>query len=129
MQQMEVLAAVEPGFRVLSGDDSFTFPLMALGGVGVISVVSNEIPGEMTKLAHLLLEGKLEEARKLHFSLLPLMQVNFIETNPIPVKAALAMMGMIEEVYRLPLVPMKAENRAKLEEVLGARGLVQPQRV
>ncbi len=129
VQQMEVFAAVEPDFRVLSGDDSFTFPLMALGGVGIVSVVSNEIPGEMTKLAHLLLEGKLEEARKLHFSLLPLMQVNFIETNPIPVKAALAMMGMIEEVYRLPLVPMKAENRAKLEEVLGARGLVQPQRV
>jgi 4-hydroxy-tetrahydrodipicolinate synthase len=129
VQQMEVFAAVEPDFRVLSGDDSFTFPLMALGGVGIVSVVSNEIPGEMTKLAHLLLEGKLEEARKLHFSLLPLMQVNFIETNPIPVKAALAMMGMIEEVYRLPLVPMKAENRAKLEKVLGARGLVQPQSV
>ena len=124
VQQMEVLAAVEPGFRVLSGDDSFTFPLMALGGVGIISVISNEIPGEMTKLAHLLLEGKLEEARKLHFSLLPLMQVNFIETNPIPVKAALAMMGMIEEVYRLPMVPMKPENRAKLEKVLSAQGLL-----
>ena len=129
VQQMEVLAAVEPGFRVLSGDDSFTFPLMALGGVGIISVISNEIPGEMTRLAHLLLEGKLEEARKLHFSLLPLMQVNFIETNPIPVKAALAMMGMIEEVYRLPMVPMKPENRAKLEKVLSAQGLLQPQKV
>jgi 4-hydroxy-tetrahydrodipicolinate synthase len=99
VQQMEVLAAVEPGFRVLSGDDSFTFPLMALGGVGIISVVSNEIPAQMARLAHLMLEGKLEAARQLHFSLLPLMQVNFIETNPIPVKAALAMMGMIEEVY------------------------------
>jgi 4-hydroxy-tetrahydrodipicolinate synthase len=124
VQQMEVLAAVPPGFRVLSGDDSFTFPLMALGGVGVISVISNEIPGEMTRLAHLLLEGKLEAARQLHFSLLPLMQVNFIETNPIPVKAALAMMGMIEEVYRLPMVPMKPENRAKLEKVLAAQGLL-----
>jgi 4-hydroxy-tetrahydrodipicolinate synthase len=129
VQQMEVLAAVEPGFRVLSGDDSFTFPLMALGGVGIVSVVSNEIPAEMTRLAHLLLEGKLEAARQLHFSLLPLMQVNFIETNPIPVKAALAMMGMIEEVYRLPMVPMKAENRAKLEKVLAAQGLLQPQKV
>jgi 4-hydroxy-tetrahydrodipicolinate synthase len=129
VQQMEVLAAVEPGFRVLSGDDAFTFPLMALGGVGIISVVSNEIPAEMTRLAHLLLEGKLEAARQLHFSLLPLMQVNFIETNPIPVKAALAMMGMIEEVYRLPMVPMKAENRAKLEKVLAAQGLLQPQKV
>jgi len=129
VQQMEVLAAVEPDFRVLSGDDAFTFPLMALGGVGIISVVSNEIPAEMTRLAHLLLEGKLEAARQLHFSLLPLMQVNFIETNPIPVKAALAMMGMIEEVYRLPMVPMKAENRAKLEKVLAAQGLLQPQKV
>jgi 4-hydroxy-tetrahydrodipicolinate synthase len=128
VQQMEVLAAVPPGFRVLSGDDSFTFPLMALGGVGVISVISNEIPGEMTRLAHLLLEGKLEAARQLHFSLLPLMQVNFIETNPIPVKAALAMMGMIEEVYRLPVVPLKPENRAKLEKVLAAQGLLPPQK-
>ena len=125
VQQMEVLAAVAPGFRVLSGDDSFTFPLMALGGVGIISVVSNEIPGEMTKLAHLLLEGKLEAARQLHFSLLPLMQMNFVETNPIPVKAALAMMGLIEQVYRLPMVPMRAENRAKLEKVLAAQGLLQ----
>jgi len=123
-QQMEVLSAVEPGFRVLSGDDAFTFPLMALGGVGVISVVSNEIPGPMTRLAHLMLEGKLAEARKLHFHLLPLMQANFLETNPIPVKAALAMMGLIEEVYRLPLVPMKPENRAKLEKALAVQGLL-----
>ncbi len=129
VQQMEVLAAVPPTFRVLSGDDAFTFPLMALGGVGIISVVSNEIPAEMTRLAHLLLEGKLEAARLLHFDLLPLMQVNFIETNPIPVKAALAMMGMIEEVYRLPMVPMKAENRALLEKVMAEQGLLQPQKV
>jgi len=123
-QQMQVLDAVGPGFRVLSGDDAFTLPLMALGGVGVISVVANEIPGPMTKLAHLMLEGKLEEARKLHFQLLPLMQANFIETNPIPVKAALAMMGMIKEVYRLPMIPMKPENRAKLEKALAAQGLL-----
>jgi 4-hydroxy-tetrahydrodipicolinate synthase len=129
VQQMEALAAVPPSFRVLSGDDSFTFPLMALGGVGIISVISNEVPGEMTRLAHLLLEGKIEAARQLHFSLLPLMQVNFIETNPIPVKAALAMMGMIEETYRLPMVPMKPENRAKLEKVLGAQGLLPPQKL
>jgi 4-hydroxy-tetrahydrodipicolinate synthase len=124
-QQMQVLEAVEPGFRVLSGDDAFTFPLMALGGVGVISVVANEIPGPMTRLAHLMLEGKIEEARKLHFQLLPLIQANFIETNPIPVKAALAMMGMIKEVYRLPMVPMKPENRAKLEKALAAQGLIE----
>ncbi len=128
-QQMEVLSSVEPGFGVLSGDDSFTFPLMALGGQGIISVIANEIPGPMARLAHWLLEGKFDEARKLHFELLPLMQVNFIETNPIPVKAALAMMGMIQEVYRLPMVPMKPENRAKLEKVLAAQGLLQPQKV
>ena len=129
VQQMEVLTAGEPGFRVLSGDDAFTFPLMALGGAGIISVVSNEIPGPMTRLAHLMLDGKIEEARKLHFQLLPLMQANFIETNPVPVKAALAMMGLIEEVYRLPLLPMKPENRAKLEKVLAAQGLLQAQKV
>ena len=128
-QQMEVLNAVEPGFRVLSGDDAFTFPLMALGGVGVISVASNETPGPMTRLARLLLDGRYDEARKLNAELLPLMQANFIETSPIPVKAALAMMGMIEEVYRLPLVPMKPENRAKLEQVLARQGLLQPQKV
>jgi 4-hydroxy-tetrahydrodipicolinate synthase len=123
-QQMEVLSAVEPSFRVLSGDDAFTFPLMALGGVGVISVVSNEIPRQMMQFTHSLLDGRLNEARKLHFQLLPLMQANFLETNPIPVKAALAMMGLIEEVYRLPLVPMKPENRAKLEKALAAQGLL-----
>jgi 4-hydroxy-tetrahydrodipicolinate synthase len=128
-QQMEVLQAVEPDFCVLSGDDAFTFPLMALGGVGVISVASNEVPGPMSGLAHLLLEGKYDEARKLNAQLLPLMLGNFVETSPIPVKAALAMMGMIEEVYRLPLVPMKTENRAKLEKLLAAQGLLQPQRV
>jgi 4-hydroxy-tetrahydrodipicolinate synthase len=124
VQQMEVLNAVPPGFRVLSGDDAFTFPLIAVGGVGVISVVSNEIPGPMVRLAHLALEGKYDEARQLNAQLLPLIQVNFIETNPIPVKAALAMLGMIEEVYRLPLVPMRPENRAKLEKVLAAQGLL-----
>ena len=128
-QQMEVLNSVAPGFRVLSGDDAFTFPLMALGGVGVISVASNEIPGPMTRLVSLLREGRYDEARKLNPELLPLMQANFIETSPIPVKAALAMMGMIEEVYRLPLVPMKSENRAKLEKVLAAQGLLQTQKV
>ncbi len=129
IQQMEVLALVDPGFLVLSGDDAFTLPLMAAGGVGVISVASNEIPGPMTRLAHLCLDGKFDAARKLNTQLLPLMQANFIETNPIPVKAALAMMGMIEEVYRLPMVPMKPENRAKLEKVLLAQGLLQAQKV
>jgi 4-hydroxy-tetrahydrodipicolinate synthase len=129
VQQMEVLNAVQSGFRVLSGDDTFTFPLMALGGKGVICTTSNQIPAQMTMLTHLLLEGQYDEARKLHFYLLPLMQANFLETNPIPVKAGLAMMGMIEEVYRLPMVPMKPENRAKLERVMAAQGLFQAQKV
>jgi len=129
VQQMEVLNAVEPAFRVLSGDDAFTLPLIAAGGVGVISVASNEVPGAMTRLTHLCLEGRCDEARKLNAQLLPLMQANFIETSPIPVKAALAMMGMIEEVYRLPLVPLKPENRLKLEKILAAQGLLQEQRV
>lgn len=128
-QQAEVLRLVPADFKVLSGDDAFTFPLMALGGVGVISVVSNAIPRQITHLAHLLLDGNYDEARKLNTKLLPLMQVAFIETNPVPVKAALAMMGMIQEVYRLPMCPMKPENRAKLEKELLAQGLLQPQKV
>ncbi len=128
VQQMEVIRAVGSDFAILSGDDAFTFPLMALGGKGVISVASNEVPGSMSRLVRLLREGEYDEARKLNEQLLPLMQVNFIETSPIPVKAALAMMGMIEEIYRLPLVPMKPENRAKLEKVLLAQGLVQAKR-
>ena len=87
-------------------------------------MISNEIPGSHGSTHAPALEGKYDEARKLNAQLLPLMQVNFIETNPIPVKAALAMMGMIEEVYRLPMVPMKPENRAKLEKVLAAQGLL-----
>ncbi|MGH9377108.1 MAG: 4-hydroxy-tetrahydrodipicolinate synthase [Terriglobia bacterium] len=128
VQQMEILNAAGRGFVVLSGDDAFTFPLMALGGAGVISVASNEIPGPMSRLTRLLLDGKYDEARKLNAQLLPLMQVNFIETSPIPVKAALALMGMIEEIYRLPLVPMKPENHVKLEKVLVAQGLLQAER-
>jgi len=128
-QQMEVLRLVDPKFKVLSGDDAFTFPLMALGGAGVISVISNEIPKQMTNLVHLLLDGKYDDARRLNAKLLPLMKVNFIETNPIPVKAALAMMGKIKEVYRLPMCPMKPENRARLESALVAEGLLQTQKV
>ncbi|MGH9342932.1 MAG: 4-hydroxy-tetrahydrodipicolinate synthase [Terriglobia bacterium] len=124
VQQIEVINRVDPSFAVLSGDDSFTLPLMSAGGVGVISVVSNQIPGPMSRLARLLLDGNYAEARKLNAKLFPLMQANFIETNPIPVKAGLAMMGMIEEVYRLPMVPMRPENRAKLEKVMAAQGLV-----
>lgn len=124
VQQMEVINRVNSSFAVLSGDDSFTLPLMSIGGMGVISVVSNQVPGPMTRLARLLLEGNYTEARKLNAKLFPLMQANFFETNPIPVKAGLAMMGMMEEVYRLPMVAMRPENRAKLEKVMVAQGLV-----
>src|SRR5205814_5308050 len=93
MQQMELLTLVDPGFAVLSGDDAFTFPLMSLGGVGLISVASNEIPGPMTRLAHLLLDGRYDAARKLSAELLPLMQANFLETSPIHVKAAPVITG------------------------------------
>ena len=117
-QVSEIVRTAEPGFRVLSGDDTLTLPLIGVGGVGVISVAANEAPGPMSKLVRLALENRWDEARKLNAHLLPLMQANFIETSPIPVKAALAMMGLIKEVYRLPLVPMKADNRARLEKVL-----------
>ncbi len=123
-QQADLFRAVPESFKVFSGDDSITLPLMALGGVGVISVASNEVPAEMTRLTHFCLEGKFAEARKLQHRLLPLMQANFLESNPIPVKAALAMMGLIEEVYRLPLVPMKPANRARLEQILVETGVV-----
>ena len=117
-QVSEIVRTAEPGFRVLSGDDALTLPLISVGGLGVISVAANEAPGPMSKLVRLALDNRWDEARKLNAHLLPLMQANFIETSPIPVKAALAMMGLIKEVYRLPLVPMKADNRARLEKVL-----------
>ncbi len=124
-QQMELLRTAPVGFRVFSGDDSRTFALMALGGAGVISVVSNEAPSRVARLTRLLGEGNYVEARKLHFELLPLFRANFYETNPIPVKAALAMMGLVEEVYRLPMVPMQPDNRDRLKQVLHAQGLLQ----
>ncbi len=118
VQITEIINTARPGFRVLAGDDSMTLPLIGVGGVGVISVVSNEVPGPMAKMVRAALENRWDEARKINARYLPLMQANFIETSPIPVKAALAKMGLIEEVYRLPLVGMRPENRKKFEEVL-----------
>lgn len=126
-QMAEVIHAVPEGFAVLSGDDAVTVPLMALGGRGVVSVASNEVPAEMSRLTALCLAGDFAAARQLNRRLLPLMQANFIESNPIPVKAALAMMGLIEEKYRLPLAPMKPENRTRLEKVLDGLGLLEVQ--
>jgi 4-hydroxy-tetrahydrodipicolinate synthase len=126
-QLCDLFNYVPQDFTVLSGDDAATLPLMSLGGAGVISVVSNIAPREMCELTHAALANDWESARKLHRKLLPLMKTAFIESNPIPVKAGLAMMGRMEEVYRLPLVPMHKENRAKLEKVIRELGLVKKQ--
>ncbi|PYU06777.1 MAG: 4-hydroxy-tetrahydrodipicolinate synthase [Acidobacteria bacterium] len=124
-QMSAILNAVPNDFLVLSGDDSITLPLIALGGRGIISVVSNEIPAEMTRLTKLCLEGDFSAARAVHRRYAPLMEVNFVESNPIPVKAAMAEMGLLEPVWRLPLVPPKAENRARIRGVLESLGLAE----
>jgi 4-hydroxy-tetrahydrodipicolinate synthase len=123
-QMASVVHQVPESFNVLSGDDSITIPLVALGGRGIISVVSNEIPGEMTKLARLAMAGDFVGARALQRTWLPLMDVNFVESNPIPVKAAMAMMGWCEPVWRLPMTAPSAQNHAKIEAVLKAAGLL-----
>jgi len=122
-QMANVLQEVPPSFTVLSGDDAVTIPLMALGGRGVISVVSNQIPAAMTQLAQACLRGDFETARAIQRRYLPLMNVNFVESNPIPVKAAMGLMGLLEPVYRLPLGPPAAASMAKIERVLEAAGL------
>jgi 4-hydroxy-tetrahydrodipicolinate synthase len=123
-QMASVIHQVPPDFIVLSGDDAITLPLTALGGRGIISVASNEIPAEMTKLAQLCLTGNFAAAREVQRKYLPLMEVNFIESNPIPVKAAMALMGLLEPVYRLPMVPPKEEPLARIERVLESLGLM-----
>jgi 4-hydroxy-tetrahydrodipicolinate synthase len=123
-QVAELASQVPPDFLIFSGDDAITLPIIALGGKGIISVASNEIPREMTEMTHAALSGKWEKARVLQKKLLPLMKLNFIETSPAPVKAALAMMGMIDEVIRLPLVPIQEESRTKLRAELKKLGLI-----
>jgi 4-hydroxy-tetrahydrodipicolinate synthase len=117
-QVMDLLQARPAGFSVLSGDDNLTLPIMALGGDGVISVASNLVPARMAELAGKALAGRWDEARSLHYALLPLFKAIFVETNPIPIKAALAMKGLIEETYRLPMCEMKPANRDKLGKTL-----------
>ena len=123
-QMAQVIHQVPPSFTVLSGDDAITIPLIALGGRGIISVVSNEIPKEMTQLAQAALDGDYPRARELQRKYLPLMDVNFVESNPIPVKAAMALMGLLEPVWRHPLVPPSPANQAKIEKVLEPLGLL-----
>jgi 4-hydroxy-tetrahydrodipicolinate synthase len=115
---MEILRDRPEGFRVVSGDDSFTLAIIALGGDGLISVASNEVPDLMSRMVDMALAGDWEEARALHYQLLPLMETNFIESSPGPVKAAMAMMGLLEENFRLPLVPVQEKSRVRLREVL-----------
>jgi 4-hydroxy-tetrahydrodipicolinate synthase len=122
-QMANVIHEVPPGFAVLSGDDAITIPLMALGGRGIISVASNEIPGEMTQLAQACLRGDFEAARRIQARFLPLMNVNFVESNPIPVKAAMGLMGLLDPVWRLPMCPPAAANLTRIEKVLEAVGL------
>ncbi|MBI3005342.1 MAG: 4-hydroxy-tetrahydrodipicolinate synthase [Ignavibacteriales bacterium] len=117
-QIMEIARNKPAHFSLLSGDDAFTLPLMAVGGDGCISVVANETPREFSDLVSSCLKGDWQTALKLHNMLLPLMNANFLESNPIPVKAALTMMGMVEESYRLPMVPITEKNRDKLKQIL-----------
>jgi 4-hydroxy-tetrahydrodipicolinate synthase len=123
-QIAEVINAVPERFLVFSGDDAVTLPVISLGGVGIISVASNEIPHEMSAMTRAALNNDWTTARSLHRKYLPLMQANFTESSPMPVKAVLAMMGRIEEVYRLPLVPMRRDTRSRLQKVAAEAGLI-----
>ena len=123
-QMASIIQVVPPEFAVLSGDDAITLPLIALGGRGLISVVSNEIPSEMTQLVRLCLAGDFAAARALQRQFLPLMDVNFVESNPIPVKAAMGLMGLLDPVYRLPMVPPQPQNLEKIKSVLSQLGLL-----
>lgn len=124
LQMSEVIRLCGPNFDVLSGDDQMTFPLMALGGKGVISVVTNIVPQKMSAMAKSMLEGDIDAGRAVHFEIFELCQAMFIETNPIPVKAALALMGKIEPEFRLPLCPPSEANLAKLRGVLEKCGIL-----
>jgi len=119
-QMVEICGAVPNNFLVLSGDDALTLPLMAVGGHGIISVAGNEVPAEMARMVEHAERNDFAAARRIHAEILPLMLVNFIESNPIPVKCAMAVMGLLEEVFRLPMVPPREASRAKIQQVLAA---------
>jgi 4-hydroxy-tetrahydrodipicolinate synthase len=123
-QMCEICRAVPPEFLVLSGDDALTLPLMAVGGRGIISVVSNEIPADMVHMVEAAERNDFAAARAVHARILPLMQVNFVESNPIPVKFAMAALGLLEEAYRLPMVPPQPASRDKIQKVLKELGLL-----
>jgi 4-hydroxy-tetrahydrodipicolinate synthase len=121
---MEFILQKPEDFAVLSGDDNMTFPLVSVGGKGVISVASNFVPKDMVEFVEKAVRGEVEEARKSHYRLLPLFKALFIETNPIPVKAAMSMKGLLKEVYRLPMCPMQEGNKKKLEGVIKDLGII-----
>jgi 4-hydroxy-tetrahydrodipicolinate synthase len=126
IQQMaEILRAVPETFQVLSGDDAITLPLMAIGGRGIISVASNSVPAEMAQMVEAAERGDFQAARIIHHRLLPLLLVNFVESNPGPVKFAMAAMGLCEEVYRLPMVPPRQPSKDRVLAVLAELGLVE----
>ena len=124
-QMMEIIRSRPPDFRVLSGDDALTLPLIAAGGDGIVSVISNEMPRTMSDMTNAALSGDFTKARELHYRMLPLMNANFVESNPIPAKAVLALMGLMGEYYRLPMVPITAANRAYVQKIAESLGLTQ----
>jgi 4-hydroxy-tetrahydrodipicolinate synthase len=123
-QMSQVIAACGPDFTVLSGDDNLTLALLAIGGRGVISVIANIVPRETAEMVHAALDGDWKRARELHYKLFPLARAAFLETNPIPIKEAMAMAGMIEPEFRLPMCRMSEANREKLRAILRPYGLV-----
>ncbi len=123
-QMTQVILACGPDFSVLSGDDNLTLPLMSVGGRGVISVIANFVPRETAEMTHAALAGDWKLARELHLKLFPLARAAFMETNPIPVKEAMGMMGMLEPEFRLPMCPMGAANRERLRAILVQHGLL-----
>jgi 4-hydroxy-tetrahydrodipicolinate synthase len=123
-QMSQVVAACGPDFAVLSGDDNLTLPLLAVGGRGVVSVVANLVPRDTSDMVHAALEGDFKRARELHHRLFPLFKAAFLETNPIPIKEAMAMVGMIEPEFRLPMCRMSDANRERLKTVLRQFGLL-----
>jgi 4-hydroxy-tetrahydrodipicolinate synthase len=124
-QIMEILRERPRGFRVLSGDDALTLAMLALGADGLISVASNEAPDLMSRMVDTALAGEWDKAREMHYRLLPLMNVNFIESSPGPVKAAMALQGLLEENLRLPLVPVGEKTRERVREVIEELGLLE----
>lgn len=123
-QMMDIISRKPEEFNLLSGDDNLAFPVVAVGGDGVISVASNAAPGPIAKMVKLARDGKLEKARAEHYNLLPLFKMVFFDTNPIPIKYAMSLLGYCEEVYRLPLCSLSEENKEKVKTVLQNQGLL-----